>query len=80
MARITFKYRPPSGIVPSGPRDIAAERAQEREEGHLGSDRKADRWWYESSHDLQSGLDISEHDTVPGELLDELFKPLRRRR
>ena len=33
--------------------------------------------WVTSSFDLLSGTDISEdNDTIPGELLDELFPPL----
>jgi hypothetical protein len=39
----------------------------------------ADRWWRESSYDLRHGLEVSEEDTIPGELLDELFKPSPRR-
>jgi hypothetical protein len=33
-----------------------------------------DRWWRESSFDLRQGLVAEEH-TIPGELLDELFRP-----
>ena len=35
-----------------------------------------DPWWRESSFDLHRGLDVSEDsvDTIPAELLDELFK------
>jgi hypothetical protein len=36
-----------------------------------------DRWWRESSSDLQEGLDVSDEDTIPAPLLDELFKPRR---
>jgi len=38
---------------------------------------KVDRWWRESSYELKHGLDVDEDvsDTVPGDLLDELFKP-----
>ena len=31
-----------------------------------------DRWWYQSSYELSSGLEVREDgDTVPGDLLDE---------
>ena len=41
---------------------------------------KIDRWWYESSYDLRSGLDVREDSTIPGELIDDLFKRAPRRR
>ena len=34
-----------------------------------------DRWWRESSFDLRHGLEVREEDTIPGQLLDELFTP-----
>ena len=34
-----------------------------------------DKWWRESSFDLRHGLEVSEEDTIPGQLLDELFTP-----
>ena len=34
-----------------------------------------DRWWRESSSDLQEGLEVSDDDTtIPAPLLDELFE------
>jgi hypothetical protein len=35
-----------------------------------------DRWWYESSYELRSGLDVDDDvsNTLPGELIDQLFK------
>ena len=74
MGKITFRYRPPKQIVPPDPRHVEPER----EEAYANGDVKADRWWYESSHDLRQGLEVSNDDTVPGDLLDELFKPLRK--
>jgi len=40
------------------------------------SNLNIDRWWRESSYELSHGLDVEEDvsDTVPGDLLDELFK------
>lgn len=37
---------------------------------------RGDPWWRQSSFDLHRGLDVSEDsiDTIPAELLDELFK------
>ncbi|MEP7058981.1 MAG: hypothetical protein ABI809_14545 [Caldimonas sp.] len=38
--------------------------------------RKAVRYWRASSYDLLTGLDVKDFsDTVPNEILDELFKP-----
>jgi hypothetical protein len=34
-----------------------------------------DKWWRESSFDLRHGLEVREEDTIPGQLLDELFTP-----
>ena len=35
--------------------------------------------WRASSHDLLTGADVSEvEDTIPGDLLDELFKDTKR--
>lgn len=32
-----------------------------------------DRWWYQSSYELSSGLEVREDgDTVPGDLLEEV--------
>jgi hypothetical protein len=37
---------------------------------------RPDPWWSQSSFDLHRGLEVSEDgiDTIPAELLDELFK------
>ncbi len=75
MAKLVFKYVPPSGlpeIPPAGGRDSRAELAGEAGE----SAAKRERWWHESSYDLRTGLDVSEDDpqTIPGDLFDELFK------
>ncbi|HWH73871.1 MAG TPA: hypothetical protein VNV16_06400 [Methylibium sp.] len=76
MAKLVFKYVPPSGLSETSPasgRDARTEIPGEVWE----SAAKCERWWYESSYDLRTGLDVSEDDpqTIPGDLLDELFKP-----
>jgi len=40
------------------------------------NDTSRDRWWRESSFELHRGRNMSEEpiDTIPAELLDELFK------
>lgn len=74
MAKVHFKYRPPPGILPPGVRD--SEPPPEAIEAGPEAPAKVDRWWYESSWDLRHGLEVSDQleDTVPAELLDELFK------
>ena len=39
-----------------------------------------DKWWRESSFDLKQGLEVREEDTIPGQLLDELFAPTPKRK
>jgi hypothetical protein len=39
-----------------------------------------DKWWYESSFDLRSGLDVIEDTTVPGDLWEDLLSPRKTRR
>ena len=79
MAKLTFRYRPPpnlSGVNgDAGPRTEPPPLPPEDEE--LGRRQRVDRWWHESSYDLRHGLEVQEDasDTVPGELLDELFSP-----
>jgi hypothetical protein len=45
-------------------------------EPRLWNANRGDPWWRQSSFDLHRGLDVSEDpiDTIPAELLDELFK------
>jgi hypothetical protein len=70
VAKVIFNYRSPLGLPgvvqpqPDTPPDSVPPGAT------------VDRWWYESSYDLRSGLEVSDDasDTVPGDLLDELFK------
>jgi hypothetical protein len=84
MAKIFFRYRPPPGILGGEvvPRDVPPSNADSvpAVPEEPGSNwHKPDRWWHQSSWDLLHGLDVQEdaQDTVPGELLDELFKPRR---
>ncbi len=75
MAKVLFKYRPPPGL-PGGAAADARDSQQPPERPAVdGNGVPTDRWWYESSYDLRSGLEVSDStDTVPGDLLDELFK------
>ena len=81
MATMKFKYRPPPGLLtPEARAPEPAPKAREtlpppEEIQRLDPFEKVDRWWYESSWDLRRGLDVCEVDnTVPGDLLEELFK------
>jgi hypothetical protein len=60
---IRFSVHPPT--EPDKPASNASSEAGEVVE---------DRWWRESSFDLRQGL-VAEERTIPGELLDELFRP-----
>jgi hypothetical protein len=67
------RLRPPVGRAPKPP-------ASPSDDARPDDDEPADapdRWWRESSYDLRHGLDVREEDTIPGQLLDELFKPKR---
>ena len=72
MAKVKFKYRVPAGLPGSFSTDAREDSTRAPD---AGAPEKVDRWWYESSYDLRSGLEVSDNlDTVPGDLLDELFK------
>lgn len=72
MAKVKFKYRAPAGLPGGLSTDAGGDAARAQD---AGPPEKVDRWWYESSYDLRSGLEVSDNfDTVPGDLLDELFK------
>ncbi|HKX94958.1 MAG TPA: hypothetical protein VJM48_09670 [Methylibium sp.] len=72
MAKVKFKYRVPAGLPGSYSTDEREDVARAQD---ASAPEKVDRWWYESSYDLRSGLEVSDnYDTVPGDLLDELFK------
>ena len=80
MAKLTFRYRPPPNLNgvngDAGPRTEPPPLPPE-EEVEPGQRQQVDRWWHQSSYDLRHGLEVQEDasDTVPGELLDELFSP-----
>ncbi|MES3013319.1 MAG: hypothetical protein V4750_06260 [Pseudomonadota bacterium] len=71
VAKVLFKYRLPPG-TPGAPPPVPEPVRQDAN----AQDGAVDRWWYESSYDLRSGLEVCDDasDTVPGDLLDELFK------
>ena len=88
MAKMSFKYQPPLGLIPTEARIIEPHREVKPPAKpsapkpiDFDIDGKVDRWWHASSFDLRTGLDVSvdPSDTVPGDLLDELFKPRRDR-
>ena len=80
MAKLTFRYRPPPNLPgvsnDPGPRSEPppAPAAPDEEPGLVR--RAIDRWWHESSYELKHGLEVQEDacDTLPGPLLDELFR------
>ena len=76
MAKLFFKYRPPPGILgEAGPQDEPPPAAAATQ-SPTDPGENPDRWWHQSSYDLQRGLQVREEseDTGPGDLLDELFK------
>jgi hypothetical protein len=60
----TAAPKPPTQDPAGGPRANADEPIE-----------TPDKWWRESSFDLRQGLEVREEDTIPGQLLDELFTP-----
>ena len=72
MGKVVFKYRPPNG-APGAPQRPASNEFQP---SRPPDGKPVDRWWHESSYDLRRGLDVNDDfgETVPGDLLDELFK------
>ena len=88
MAKVTFRYQPPNGLITTEARSIepppevklnSPSKPTAPEPIDFSTDAKVDRWWYESSYDLRTGLDVIDNpqDTVPRALLDELFKDRR---
>ena len=60
-------------VAPAG--STTAERPAPEPGADLSVRRKSVRYWRASSYDLLTGLDVRDFaDTVPSELLDELFK------
>lgn len=73
MATLLSKYRaPPAREAATDP---AVPRPASEPIDPDDDDRKRDRWWYESSYDLRSGLEVDDDigRTIPGEILDRLF-------
>jgi hypothetical protein len=61
-------------ITPDAPLGRWVDPETERDDG-LGPDEHYEPNWRQSSFDLAFGLEVRDaSDTVPGELLDELFK------
>ena len=74
----TFRNTNRPGFRIRGPGAAAPERSDEPPPEPDEPVEAPDRWWRESSFDLRQGLDVREEDTIPGELLDELFRPKKR--
>jgi hypothetical protein len=79
VATLQFRHR-----VPPAPRENAAQpvvaptsaRTIAEPTDPDFDDRQRDRWWYESSYDLKHGLEVDDSigQTIPGAVLDRLFK------
>ena len=66
--------RPPPAAAPNPPtQDTGGPRADPEEPVET-----PDKWWRESSFYLRHVLEVREEDTIPGQLLDELFTPKSR--
>ncbi|HSV69238.1 MAG TPA: hypothetical protein VLI72_03935 [Methylibium sp.] len=76
MAKVVYKYVPPIGL-PGVPAAAIRDNRTDADSAAQDAAAKRERWWYESSYDLRHGLDVNEDnpETIPGDLLDELFKP-----
>jgi hypothetical protein len=75
LATLLFRYRPPPAPREHPVHPVAARMAAEPMDPDV-DDRKRDRWWYESSYDLKHGLEVDDSigQTLPGEVIDQLFK------
>ena len=66
--------RPVWRITPDAPQGRWVHQEVERIEDQPQPEERFERGWRQSSLDLAVGLDVHDAtDTVPGELLDELF-------
>ncbi|MET0210910.1 MAG: hypothetical protein ABW220_17850 [Burkholderiaceae bacterium] len=76
MATLLFKYRP---FVQREPLPEASAARYASEPDDPDDDTKRDRWWYESSYDLRSGLEVNDDlgRTIPGDMFERLFHTKR---